>query len=426
MKKVLIISPYFPPSNTADMQRIRMSLPYFADFGWEAEVVTVDQKYSDLQKDDLLLQSIPEHIKVHTVKALSKKWTVWLGFGNLAFRSLWFYRQKVNRLLKSGKYDLIYFSTTQYAVCILGAYWKKRFGIPYIIDMQDPWYSYYYYNKPKDEQPPKFHLVYTLHKYMEAIALKKVSGLISVSAGYIDDLKSRYPEIKSIPVEVITFGAFEPDIQISKNNKSQFLDLLDENFVNIVYAGRGGVDMYKAIRPVFEALQSGLQTRPGIYSRLKLYFIGTSYAPGKQGQPTVMPLAEKYGIADNVTEITSRISYYNTLHILQQADALFIPGSDDPKYSASKIYPYLLTQKPVLAIFNADSPVLAILKEYGAPHSFSYQDIEIEDKIEAFLTSLVNGELPAPDYSTEAIKKYDGKNLTRLQCNLFNRVLDTP
>ena len=42
-------------------------------------------------------------------------------------------------------------------------------------------------------------------------------------------------------------------------------------------------------------------------------------------------------------------------------DALFMPGSDDPAYTASKIYPYLLTRKPLLAIFNAESPALAVL-----------------------------------------------------------------
>ena len=90
-----IISPYFPPSNGADTHRVRMSLPYFAKFGWEAEVVTVDQQYSDLNKDPLLLKSIPASIKVHTVKALSKKWTSKIGLGSLALRSFLFYQKKL-------------------------------------------------------------------------------------------------------------------------------------------------------------------------------------------------------------------------------------------------------------------------------------------------------------------------------------------
>jgi hypothetical protein len=72
LKKLLIISPYFPPVNAADMQRVRMSLPYFASFGWEAEVVMVNEDYTDIVKDDLLLQSIPPGIKIYKVKALKK------------------------------------------------------------------------------------------------------------------------------------------------------------------------------------------------------------------------------------------------------------------------------------------------------------------------------------------------------------------
>jgi len=51
MRRVLIISPYFPPANSADMQRIRMSLPFFNEFAWDYEIVTVADKYSDFTKD---------------------------------------------------------------------------------------------------------------------------------------------------------------------------------------------------------------------------------------------------------------------------------------------------------------------------------------------------------------------------------------
>jgi len=87
LKSVLIISPYFPPVNAADMQRVRMSLSYFTENGWDAEVVMVDERYSDMQWDNLLLQSVPSNIKIHKVKALAKKWTSRFGLGSIALRS---------------------------------------------------------------------------------------------------------------------------------------------------------------------------------------------------------------------------------------------------------------------------------------------------------------------------------------------------
>jgi hypothetical protein len=78
----------------------------------------------------------------------------------------------------------------------LGAYWKKKHGIPYVIDMQDPWHSDYYKNKPKAERPKKYWISYRLNKYFEPIAMKNVDGLISVSKAYIDTLKQRYPQLQ--------------------------------------------------------------------------------------------------------------------------------------------------------------------------------------------------------------------------------------
>ncbi len=421
-RKVLIISPYFPPSNAADMQRVRMSLPYFKEFGWDAAVVTVDPQYSDAVKDDLLVQSLPGDVKIYYVKAFNKTLTSKIGFGNLALRSLWYYKKKVNSILKHEKYDLIYFSTTQFPVCILGASWKKRFNIPYVIDMQDPWHSDYYIDKPKDQQPKKHWFSYRLHKYLEPIAMKQVDGLISVSDHYIKDLKNRYPGLKDIPSATITFGAFEADLKIAADNRDKFKPLLQPGYKNIVYVGRGGMDMYKAITPLFETLKKEMATQPGLFGKLKLYFIGTSYAPAPEGKPTIMPLAVQYGVEDNVIEITGRISYYHTLLILQQADALFIPGSDDPKYTASKIYPYLLTKKPIMAIFNAGSSAINILEEYGVKQVYSYDETTIDSKISCFFKQVVSGDINEQEYTPEAVKKYSARMMTKRQCDLFNMV----
>ncbi|MDB4919646.1 glycosyltransferase [Mucilaginibacter sp.] len=403
------------------MQRIRMSLPYFKQFGWDVAVVAIDEKYSDVVQDELLMQSIPADIKIYKVKALSRALTSKIGLGSLALRSLWYYRKKVNEILKKEKYDLIYFSTTQFPLCILGAYWKKRFGIPYVIDMQDPWHSEYYKDKPKDQQPPKYWFSYRLHKYLEPIAMKQVDGLISVSADYISDLKARYPVINNVPSATITFGAFEQDLKIALDNQGKFYALLQSGFKNIVYVGRGGMDMQKAIAPVFEALKKGLNENAEVFSKLRFYFIGTSYAPAGTGKPTVLPLAKKYGVDSNIIEITDRISYYRTLLTLQQADALFIPGSDDPKYTASKIYPYLLTGKPLLAIFNEKSNAVEGIKECTGDAmvlTFSEDTSYLTGDLFQILTDWGNG-LFKPLNLSANFKKYNAENLTGQQADLF-------
>ncbi|GAB2983618.1 hypothetical protein GCM10027049_21160 [Mucilaginibacter puniceus] len=402
-----------------------MSLPYFNDYGWEVEIVTVDERYSDLAKDELLMQSVPSTIKIHKVEALNKSWTAKVGLGSIALRSLWYYRKKVNELLKTGSFDLVYFSTTQFPVCILGAYWKAKFKVPYVIDIQDPWHTDYYKDKPRHQQPNKYWLSYPLNKFLESIAMKKVDGLISVSDSYVHDLKKRYPALKNIPAATITFGAFEPDMKIATDNQSKFIQLLNPAFKNIVYIGRGGADMHKAITPLFEVLAAGIKNHPAVYNQVKIYFIGTSYAAQGQGIPTILPLAKQYNLENNVVEITDRISYYHTLSTLLKADGLFIPGSDDPAYTASKIYPYLLTNKPMLTLFNSLSPAINVLQEYGVAHSYSYDKTEdLGSKIDTYLKEVVDGGKNTIAYHPDAVKKYDAQNMTLQQCNLFNRVIN--
>ena len=425
MKRVLIISPYFPPSNTADMQRVRTSLPFFKQFGWEADVVCVDEKRSNTVQDELLLQSLPPDQSIYKINALPIKWTSKIGFGSLGFRSFWFYLRKVNSLLRKNKYDLIYFSTTQFPVCALGAYWKNKFGVPYVIDMQDPWYSDYYRSKPKLERPPKFKTVYSLHKRLEATAMNKVDGLISVSDAYVNELKDRHRALKDVPSATITFGAFEPDNKIADDNSNSFTSLLQKGFKNIVYVGRGGPDMHAAVTPVFAALKKGLTEQPELLGKLKFYFIGTSYAPVGTGTPTILPLATEYGVEDMVIEITNRISYYHTLSTLQQADALFIPGSSDPRYTASKIYSYLLARKPLLAIFNKSSNTVRILNECAqnaAILTFDDETSHLTDVVYQILINWANGAL-VPVILSENFEEYSAKNLTGKQTELFNKAI---
>lgn len=425
MKRLLIISPYFPPTNAADMQRVRMSLPYFTEFNWQVEVVTVDERYSDLVKDDLLMESLPAGLIVHRVKALPKGLTSKIGLGSIALRSMWFYRQKVNQLLKAEKFDLIYFSTTQLPVCVLGAYWRKRFGVPYVIDMQDPWHSEYYQDKPKNERPAKYWFSYRLNKYLEPIAMKAVGGIISVSEKYITDLQNRYSILKSVPSATITFGALELDNAVALKHANNFKSLLNPDYKNLVYIGRGGADMHKAIMVLFSAIKSAWESSPDLFKKLKVTFIGTSYAAAGQGIPTIIPVATQFGMEDIVVEITDRISFYHTLLTLQQADALFLPGSDSQGYTASKIPPYLLTSKPLLAIINSNSPAVSVLKDYGVEH-ISYFDEAVTAEVSTafFLTQILQNAIPRPQYDAIGIAEYSARNITLKQCRLFDLVIN--
>ena len=425
MKKVLVISPYFPPGNAADMQRVRISLPYFRQFGWEAEIVTVDPQYSDLEKDNLLLESIPPDTVIHYVAALSKNWTSKLGLGSIALRSIWFFRAKVNALLKGDKYDLIYFSTTQFPVCILGAYWKKRFGIPYVIDMQDPWHSDYYQDKPKEQRPSKYWFSYRLNKWLEPIAMRQVAGLISVSADYITDLKTRYPKIKNVPAQVITFAASEEDFRIAEKHMSELMPVFtkQKDLIELVYVGRGGQDLHKALRIIFKGFKNGLNENLPVFENFRFHFFGTSYAPSGKGIVTILPLARELGISKYVYEDCHRMSYYQSLRTLLEADILIVPGSDDPKYTASKIFNFILAAKPLLSVFSPSSSTYRIVSECNAGEMLSFDDKEASSKVCRFLQNYLSGNYEKPILNSGKFNEYSAAEMVKKQCLLFESVL---
>lgn len=422
MKKVLIVSPHFPPVNAADMHRVRQSLPYFKQFGWEPTVLYVSSEYAEMAKDQLLLDSLPSGFDAVAVNAYSTKYTRKVGLGNLGIRAFRQLYKAGNALLKDQKFDLVYFSTTVFASMPLGRLWKHKFKIPFVIDMQDPWRNDYYLTVPKEEQPPKFWFAYRLNKTLEKFTIPKVDGLISVSKGYIDMLKLRYPEIKSIPEKTLTFGAAIKDVDFIENNKIESSITFGKDKVNFIYVGRGGHDMAKSLTTIFEAFKLGLSKHKN-FENFKFYFIGTSYAADGQGKQTIKPLAKTLGIADYIEEITDRKPYFEVLTLLKRADVILIPGSEDANYTASKLYPNILVKKPMLCVFHSNSSVVEIVRDLNAGEVVLFDQQGAIDKCLASLEDMASKLPYEPQTHWDKFQPYTAENMTKEQCLFFETVI---
>lgn len=429
MKKVLIVSPHFPPINAPDHQRVRMALPHFPQNGWQAEVLTVNTNYIEGVHDPLLARSLPEGIQVIATSALPVRYTRRVGLGTLALRALPFLLKAGNRLLRTRQYDLVFFSTTMFPVMVLGPYWLRKFGVPYVLDFQDPWLSDYYQNK-NDQKPPggrfKYGFSQFLARHLEPYALKRVSHVITVSPAYPAMLQHRYPWLQDDQFTVIPFGAAENDFtQLPRLNVRQQLFAVGDGKLHWVYVGRGGKDMAFALRGFFTALYRARLMEPEKWRNLELHFIGTDYAPGDLARKTIEPVAVECGVGDIVLEHPQRIPYFEALQCLMDADALIVPGSDDPGYTASKIYPYILAQKPLLAIFHEKSSVVDVLRSTNAGTVVTFTNGDDCDLIaQKIAREWLHSSLPPkPITNWEAFRSYTAREMTRRLCESFNQCL---
>ncbi len=427
-KRMLIISPYFPPTNAADMHRIRTSLPYYAHHDWKAEVVAVDLQHSDMICDELLLKTLPVDTIIHRVGALKKSLTRKVGLGSIALRSLPFYFFRVNKLLRSKRYDLIFFSTTQFPLLILAVYWKYRHDVKIVFDIQDPWRTEYYRNKPVIERPKKYLFSYHLNKLLEPIAMKAADGLMSVSQAYVDSLQKRYPLLKNKPAAVVPFGMHIQDLDIARaaNTNAQNNRFWKAKF-NLVYIGRGGYDLVTALERLLGAIRIGIANAPLVFNKLHVHLLGTSYAAAGEGHSTFSKAIELAGLTVHFTENTDRLPFYNTLNTLVSADMLLIPGPDDPAFIPSKIFPYLLVERPILAILHAACPAIPILRDCDRAHVFELgEDPNVASSdIYKYLKKAMESPEKAWTENSTRFKNYSSEALTALQTTLFDKVCST-
>ena len=380
MKKLLIVSPHFPPINAPDMQRVRLALPYLREHGWEPTVLAIaPDSIEGGVLDPLLEKTYPADIRVVRVPGLSPRLTRWAGVGNLWWRCGRALARAGEALLATEHFDLVFFSTTQFSAFQLGPRWRRRFGVPYVLDYQDPWINDYY--RRTHTRPPggrlKFALSQWVARRIEPDALRLASGIIAVSDSYGRTLADNYPWFDADRVHLLPFGASEADFApIADYRPAQPLVNFDDGNFHHMYAGRCGPDMTFAMSVLFRAFKFYLNSHPEQAARTRFHFIGTDYAPPPLGREWAMPVARAEGIEPYVQEHCYRVPYFDALYYLRHADALVAVGSNDPTYAASKVFPYILARRPMLLIFHEQSLVLDFARQASVGLRFSFSGPE--------------------------------------------------
>lgn len=426
LKKVLIISPHFPPVNAPDHQRVRMCLPYLEENGWAASIVAVRPEQTGLGRDDWLAKTIPSGVRVAWAGAWPLGLTRRLGFGQLAYRAWGGIKRAAEQLLARDHFDLVFFSTTQFPFLALGPRWRQRFGVPFVLDIQDPWWSDYY-DKHPGKRPPGGRLRYGFANWLarrqEGRTVPRAAHVVCVSDAYPYKFRERYPKMSEDRFTTLPFGAPERDFEILEGLpvRQTLFDPRDGR-QHWVFVGAAGDAMGFAVRGFFRALKLALNSRPELAGRLRIHFAGTDYAPRARARKTIESLAREAGVESVVSEQTDRLPYFEALRCLREADALLMLGSDDPGYTASRVFPYILARKPLLAVFHRQSSVIRIVNETRAGVAVAFGGRTLEDVTEEIRRRWLQPPAPPlPETDWQKFAPYTEKAMTRRLCAVFDR-----
>ena len=396
MEKVLIITYYWPPSGGASVQRWLKLSKYLLKFDIEPVVLTVDEKYASYPvKDESFNDEVKSGIKVFRTKSfevlklfsffMGEKKVPYGGFSNVDTTTFFskvtrFLRgnllvpdarvgwntyafKKAKQIIKEHKIRTVITTSPPHSSQLIGLKLKRKLGINWIVDINDPWTDIYYY---KDLLHLDF--VKEIDKKHERTVVNGADRIIANcnSNKEIYHSKLENPNLEKFIVVPNGFDA-EDFPERPSVNKQEFV---------FTYTGTIA-DKYEA-DILFECINE-LQTKFKEI-KFKLIFVGTV-------SPSVKADIQKYGI-DDITEYTGQVSHKQAIDYAVNATVLIniFPKTDHDKGVPGKLGNYLATKKPIVSISPINGDSAKILEHTGAGKSFNR---EMKKEMMHYLTRLV-------------------------------------
>lgn len=409
-KNVLLITYYWPPSGGAGVQRWLKFVKYFNEFNVHCTVITVDpKKASYAVLDESLSEEIPENIKVHYTntrepfgmyKRVSNKSNIpHAGFANedASFfkkvarfirgnffipdaRKGWnkYAYEKASELISNQKFDAVIVTSPPHSTQLVGLKLKRKFNIHWIADLRDPWTDIYYYKK-------MLHTKWAKRKdlSLEKQVLEEADKLLVVSESIrqlFGDKVHRHAAIHVLPNGYDHTDFERKEISTDANKK-----------LLITYTGTISSDY-----PIDSLLESMRKIGPDQFS---LNFVGTL-------SPEI-----KEQLSEFETSFPGYVKHSESIDYLLASDIvlLIIPNiENNAGILTGKLFEYIGSQKPILAIGPSDGDAAKIIEQCEAGKVFEYTNV---DGITNYLHSLI--EAKAADSSSIGTDNAERKKFSR-------------
>jgi glycosyltransferase involved in cell wall biosynthesis len=352
MKHALLIAYHYPPARgSSGLQRTLKLSKYLKDSGWSCDVLTVATRAHPQTSPDLLGE-IPADVPVTRAFALDcarqlsiggrypswfarpDRWGTWKLGALPAAKSI--IRQRGTKLIWST-----FPIATAHAI---GAAVAKRSGLPWIADFRD--------SMTEDNYPPDPRTRAT-YREIESQAVHGAARSVFTTPGARRMYVERYPDVPSSRFEVIENGFDEEDfarLAPAISPEPRRLKLLHSG---LLYPSE------RDPRAFFGALADLKRAGTIDASKLEVVLRGTGH------DSDIAPMIAEHGVGDLVT-LAPPFGYADALSEMLAADILLLFQAANCNHQIpAKLYEYLRSRRPVLALTDAAGDTAATLRDAG-------------------------------------------------------------
>lgn len=431
MKKVLIITYYWPPTGGAGVQRWLKFSKYFRKFGWEPIIYTPSNPDFPIN-DDTLLKDIPADLTVlktqitepydiyRKIMRKKKTETVNQGFlsegkentllqsamiwvrGNFFIpdaRKFWI-KPSVSYLsdyIKQHKIDAVISTGPPHSMHLIAMGLKQKFNIPWIADFRDPWTQIDFYSQLKLSNWAD-----SKHKKLERQVLTQANKVVTVSPTCGTDLE----KLGNRKVDVITNGFDTDDFKFSSDLKQ--LDGFLFHHIGALNKDRNPYTLWKVLGDL-------CREHADLKKDLVIKFTGKTDAIAFES-------LKQHGIIDNAQK-TDYLPHSEVVKLMAQSPILLLPLNNTPNNGgvlSGKLFEYLAAKRPIFGIGLPEADAAAILNSTQAGTMVHFDDYEGTKK--AVLDLYQKYKANQLSINSSSIDKYSRENCAKDYAVLLNEI----
>lgn len=362
MNRLLIVAFHFPPlSGSSGIQRTLRFARYLPEFGWEPVILTAHPRaYENVAGDQLA--DIPEGIEVVRAPAWDTarhfsiagrypgwlarpdRWISWWAGGVPAGLSL------IRRYAPGAIWSSYPIAT---AHCI-GATLRARSGLPWVADFRDPM---------AQEDYPEDPATWRSFDRIERQAIQTASIATFTTPSALRLYQERYPD-RAGRMFLVENGYDEEAFADARD-----IGILNPDRLTVLHSGI----VYPSERDptqLFAALAQLKAEDPVAYGRLVVRFRAPVH------DELLRRLATEFAVEDAI-EVLPAVGYRDALDEMMAADGLLVlQAANCNAQIPAKLYEYLRTRRPVLALTDPSGDTAKVVNAAGISAVAALDDAE--------------------------------------------------